>query len=44
VAVFRIQQSQLAAKREASAVKTSVAAPMLRKAAVTENGDNWETF
>ncbi|WP_312629785.1 methyl-accepting chemotaxis protein [Scandinavium sp.] len=44
VAVFRIQQSQLAAKREASVVKASAPAPMLRKAAATESGDNWETF
>ncbi|MGL4726542.1 MAG: methyl-accepting chemotaxis protein [Scandinavium sp.] len=45
VAVFRIQQSQLAAKREQASVKTSSQAPAtLRKAAVTDNGDNWETF
>jgi methyl-accepting chemotaxis protein I, serine sensor receptor len=44
VAVFRIQQSQMAAKREASAVKTPVSAPTLRKAATTESGENWETF
>lgn len=45
VAVFRIQQSQLAAKREQASVKTSSQAPAtLRKAAVTDGGDNWETF
>ncbi|SNY67627.1 methyl-accepting chemotaxis protein [Enterobacter sp. CC120223-11] len=44
VAVFRIQQSQLAAKREAAAGKTNTPAPTLRKAVATESGDNWETF
>ncbi|MGU3524293.1 methyl-accepting chemotaxis protein [Enterobacteriaceae bacterium C23F] len=44
VAVFRIQQSQLAAKREAATVKSNAPAPTLRKAVATESGDNWETF
>ncbi|MRS15342.1 methyl-accepting chemotaxis protein [Enterobacteriaceae bacterium RIT691] len=44
VAVFRIQQSQVAAKREAPTVKGSASAPVLRKSAVTNGGDNWETF
>ncbi|MCS2160898.1 methyl-accepting chemotaxis protein [Scandinavium sp. H11S7] len=44
VAVFRIQQSQLTARRESSAPKTSVPVKTLRKAAATENGENWETF
>jgi len=44
VAVFRIQQSQLTAKRETPAAKHSSPSPTLRKAAVSEGGDNWETF
>ncbi|MBB1198927.1 methyl-accepting chemotaxis protein [Enterobacteriaceae bacterium 89] len=43
VAVFRIQQSQQIAKRE-SAMKTPTSAPVLRKAAATDSGENWETF
>jgi Methyl-accepting chemotaxis protein len=44
VAVFRIQQSQQMAKRE-TAMKAPVSAPTtLRKAAVTDGGENWETF
>jgi methyl-accepting chemotaxis protein I, serine sensor receptor len=43
VAVFRIQQSQLAAKRETT-LKTTASAPVLRKAAATDSGENWETF
>ncbi|MDX6021597.1 methyl-accepting chemotaxis protein [Scandinavium sp. V105_16] len=44
VAVFRIQPSQMAAKRDASAPKSSAPVQTLRKAAATENGENWETF
>ncbi|EPK7361451.1 methyl-accepting chemotaxis protein [Kluyvera intermedia] len=43
VAVFRIQQGQAAAAREPAS--TVAAAPTtLRKAAVTDTGENWETF
>ncbi len=42
VAVFRIQQEQQRA-RDVAAVKTSAAVP-LRKAAVADDSDNWETF
>jgi len=44
VAVFRIQQSQMAAKRDASTPKSSAPVQTLRKSAATENGENWETF
>ncbi|MFP2420627.1 methyl-accepting chemotaxis protein [Pseudescherichia vulneris] len=44
VAVFRIQQSQMAAKRDASAPKSSAPVQTLRKSAATDNGENWETF
>ncbi|BBT72719.1 MULTISPECIES: methyl-accepting chemotaxis protein [Enterobacteriaceae] len=43
VAVFRIQQSQANAGRE-SASAAAPAPVMLRKAAVTDSGENWETF
>ncbi|HGK4674358.1 TPA: methyl-accepting chemotaxis protein [Kluyvera georgiana] len=43
VAVFRIQQSQANAGRE-SASAAAPAPAMLRKAAVTDSGENWETF
>jgi methyl-accepting chemotaxis protein-1 (serine sensor receptor) len=44
VAVFRIQQSQMAAKRDASTPKSSAQVQTLRKSAATDNGENWETF
>ncbi|HGH3372062.1 TPA: methyl-accepting chemotaxis protein [Kluyvera cryocrescens] len=43
VAVFRIQQGQAAAARE-SASTVAAAPTTLRKAAVTDTGENWETF
>lgn len=43
VAVFRIQQGQVAAARE-SASTVAVAPTTLRKAAATDTGENWETF
>ncbi|BBR60717.1 MULTISPECIES: methyl-accepting chemotaxis protein [Enterobacteriaceae] len=43
VAVFRIQQSQANAGRE-SASAAAPAPVMLRKAAATDSGENWETF
>ncbi|BBQ85652.1 TPA: methyl-accepting chemotaxis protein [Kluyvera ascorbata] len=43
VAVFRIQQSQANAGRESASAATP-APVMLRKAAATDSGENWETF
>ncbi|MFV0264948.1 MAG: methyl-accepting chemotaxis protein [Kluyvera sp.] len=44
VAVFRIQQSQASASREAVSAAVTPAPGLLRKAAATDSGENWETF
>ena len=44
VAVFRIQQSQTSSGREAVSAAPIPAPTLLRKAAATDAGENWETF
>ena len=44
VAVFRIEQARQSAGREAAPVKASPAPVALRKPAVADGEDNWETF
>ena len=44
VAVFRIEQARQAAAREAAPPEASPAPAALRKPAVADGGDNWETF
>ena len=44
VAVFRIQQSQSNSGREAVSAAPMPAPTLLRKAAATDGGENWETF
>ena len=44
VAVFRIQQSQTNSGREAVSAAPIPAPTLLRKAAATDAGENWETF
>ncbi len=44
VAVFRIQQSQTNSGREAVSAAPMPAPTLLRKAAATDAGENWETF
>lgn len=44
VAVFRIQQSQTSSGREAVSAAPIPAPTLLRKAAATDSGENWETF
>ena len=44
VAVFRIEQARQAAAREAAPPEASPAPAALRKPAVANGGDNWETF
>ncbi|HGH5979539.1 TPA: methyl-accepting chemotaxis protein [Kluyvera georgiana] len=44
VAVFRIQQSQTSSGREAVSAAPMPAPTLLRKAAATDGGENWETF
>ena len=44
VAVFRIQQSQSNSGREAVSAAPMPSPTLLRKAAATDGGENWETF
>ena len=44
VAVFRIQQSQTNSGRETVSAAPMPAPTLLRKAAATDGGENWETF
>lgn len=44
VAVFRIQQNQSNSGREAVSAAPMPAPTLLRKAAATDGGENWETF